>query len=185
MSGWPSPIRRHAKDLRQRSDHLFCDCWPSAAARSWRGPRPDRTKSRPRCSRTSNRPSSTCSSPRNLSGLVINPEKPTRAGVRGPDNSPRRESSALTSPGLDGMTREQYELNPSGRLADLHRRVHTGTYRATPSRAQSGMSLYQLKGHWTSARAARKAGFTGWSESPISWPRCRRPACRGHQTGPT
>src|SRR5262245_12833693 len=38
------------------------------------------------------------------------------------------------APGVDGMTWEQYEVDLDGRLADLHRRVHTGTYRALPSR---------------------------------------------------
>ena len=32
------------------------------------------------------------------------------------------------------MTREKYGEGLEGRLSDLHRRVHTGAYRATPSR---------------------------------------------------
>ena len=38
------------------------------------------------------------------------------------------------APGVDGMTWEQYEAGLEDRLRDLHRRVHTGTYRAQPSR---------------------------------------------------
>jgi RNA-directed DNA polymerase len=38
------------------------------------------------------------------------------------------------SPGIDGVTWQQYEVNLEDRLADLHRRVHQGTYRAQPSR---------------------------------------------------
>ena len=36
--------------------------------------------------------------------------------------------------GADGMTRRMYEKGLEGRLADLHDRVHSGAYRATPSR---------------------------------------------------
>ena len=36
--------------------------------------------------------------------------------------------------GADGMTWRMYEEGLEGRLADLHDRVHSGTYRATPSR---------------------------------------------------
>ena len=36
--------------------------------------------------------------------------------------------------GADGVTREMYEEGLEGRLADLHDRVHSGAYRATPSR---------------------------------------------------
>src|SRR4029450_8249039 len=38
------------------------------------------------------------------------------------------------APGVDGVTWEQYEAELDDRLADLHRRVHAGTYRALPSR---------------------------------------------------
>ena len=38
------------------------------------------------------------------------------------------------APGVDGVTWEQYEADLEDRLMDLHRRVHTGTYRALPSR---------------------------------------------------
>ena len=36
--------------------------------------------------------------------------------------------------GVDGMTWRMYEEGLEGRLADLHDRVHSGAYRATPSR---------------------------------------------------
>ena len=36
--------------------------------------------------------------------------------------------------GVDGMTWQMYEEGLEGRLADLHDRVHSGAYRATPSR---------------------------------------------------
>ena len=36
--------------------------------------------------------------------------------------------------GADGMTWRMYEEGLEGRLADLHNRVHSGAYRATPSR---------------------------------------------------
>jgi RNA-directed DNA polymerase len=38
------------------------------------------------------------------------------------------------APGVDGMTWEQYDVDLESNLGDLHRRVHTGTYRALPSR---------------------------------------------------
>jgi RNA-directed DNA polymerase len=38
------------------------------------------------------------------------------------------------APGIDGVRWEQYETGLEGRLADLHGRVHRGTYRAQPSR---------------------------------------------------
>ena len=42
----------------------------------------------------------------------------------------RREAA----PGADGMTWREYEKGLDERLRDLHRRVHTGAYRATPVR---------------------------------------------------
>jgi group II intron reverse transcriptase/maturase len=38
------------------------------------------------------------------------------------------------SPGVDGVTWQEYETGLEERLADLHSRVHRGTYRAQPSR---------------------------------------------------
>ena len=38
------------------------------------------------------------------------------------------------SPGVDGMTWQEYESGLEDRLIDLHSRVHRGTYRAQPSR---------------------------------------------------
>jgi retron-type reverse transcriptase len=38
------------------------------------------------------------------------------------------------APGIDGVTWRQYEIELEDHLVDLHRRVHTGTYRAQPSR---------------------------------------------------
>jgi RNA-directed DNA polymerase len=38
------------------------------------------------------------------------------------------------APGVDGMTWDQYEVDLETHLVDLHRRVHTGTYRAQPSK---------------------------------------------------
>jgi RNA-directed DNA polymerase len=38
------------------------------------------------------------------------------------------------SPGIDGMWWKEYEADLGARLADLHARVHSGAYRATPSR---------------------------------------------------
>ena len=38
------------------------------------------------------------------------------------------------SPGVDGVRWQEYESGLEGRLADLHSRVHRGTYRAQPSR---------------------------------------------------
>jgi len=38
------------------------------------------------------------------------------------------------SPGIDGMTWQEYEIGLEDRLIDLHSRVHRGTYRAQPSR---------------------------------------------------
>ena len=42
-----------------------------------------------------------------------------------------REDAA---PGVDGLTWQEYEQNLEGRLADLHARIHRGTYRALPAR---------------------------------------------------
>jgi hypothetical protein len=38
------------------------------------------------------------------------------------------------APGVDGQTWQQYEAELEDRLPDLHRQVHSGTYRAQPSR---------------------------------------------------
>ena len=38
------------------------------------------------------------------------------------------------APGVDGVTWKQYEQNLEGNLAELHRRIHRGTYRPQPSR---------------------------------------------------
>src|SRR6202035_2633500 len=38
------------------------------------------------------------------------------------------------SPGVDGVTWQEYETGLDDRLVDLHRRVHRGAYRAQPSR---------------------------------------------------
>src|SRR6516162_7944857 len=38
------------------------------------------------------------------------------------------------APGVDGMTWETYEQDLDHRIEDLHTRVHTGAYRAQPSR---------------------------------------------------
>ena len=38
------------------------------------------------------------------------------------------------SPGVDGVTWQEYEIGLEGRLIDLHSRVHRGAYRAKPSR---------------------------------------------------
>jgi RNA-directed DNA polymerase len=38
------------------------------------------------------------------------------------------------APGVDGVTWQEYEDGLDDRLVDLHRRVHTGTYRAQPSK---------------------------------------------------
>ena len=38
------------------------------------------------------------------------------------------------SPGVDGVTWQEYETGLEDRLVDLHGRVHRGTYRAQPSR---------------------------------------------------
>ncbi len=38
------------------------------------------------------------------------------------------------APGVDGMTWREYETDLQARVVDLHRRVHTGTYRAQPSK---------------------------------------------------
>jgi len=37
-------------------------------------------------------------------------------------------------PGVDGVTWQEYETDLDEKLADLHRRVHRGTYRAQPSK---------------------------------------------------
>jgi hypothetical protein len=36
------------------------------------------------------------------------------------------------APGSDGVTCQQYEEDLDSRIEDLHRRIHTGSYRATP-----------------------------------------------------
>jgi RNA-directed DNA polymerase len=52
-------------------------------------------------------------------------------------NLPRDSFYALkrqASPGVDGVTWQEYETGLEGRLCDLHSRVHRGAYRARPSR---------------------------------------------------
>jgi RNA-directed DNA polymerase len=38
------------------------------------------------------------------------------------------------APGIDGVTWQEYETDLDEKLADLHRRIHRGTYRAQPSK---------------------------------------------------
>ena len=38
------------------------------------------------------------------------------------------------APGIDGMTWKQYETGLDEKMADLHGRIHRGTYRAQPSK---------------------------------------------------
>jgi len=38
------------------------------------------------------------------------------------------------SPGVDGVTWQEYETGMEDRIVDLHRRIHRGAYRAQPSR---------------------------------------------------
>ncbi len=38
------------------------------------------------------------------------------------------------APGVDGVTWQEYETGLDEKLADLHRRIHRGTYRAQPSK---------------------------------------------------
>jgi retron-type reverse transcriptase len=38
------------------------------------------------------------------------------------------------APGVDGMTWKEYETDLGEKLADLHSRIHQGTYRAQPSK---------------------------------------------------
>ena len=45
-----------------------------------------------------------------------------------------RAEEGCAAAGADGMTWRMYEEGLEGRLADLHDRVHSGAYRATPSR---------------------------------------------------
>jgi RNA-directed DNA polymerase len=44
------------------------------------------------------------------------------------------ELRKAAAPGIDGVTWQDYEADLEGNLADLHDRVQSGTYRATPSR---------------------------------------------------
>ena len=44
------------------------------------------------------------------------------------------DSRKTAAPGIDGVTWRDYEANLEGNLADLHERVQSGAYRATPSR---------------------------------------------------
>jgi RNA-directed DNA polymerase len=44
------------------------------------------------------------------------------------------EMRKTAAPGIDGVTWQDYEANLEGNLADLHDRVQSGAYRATPSR---------------------------------------------------
>ena len=44
------------------------------------------------------------------------------------------ELKRSASPGVDGVTWKEYETGLEGRIANLHERVHRGTYRAKPSK---------------------------------------------------
>ena len=59
------------------------------------------------------------------------------------------------APGVDGLTWDQYAADLETNLADLHARVHAGTYRALPSRRK-----YIPKAGWqtTAARHRRHRG---------------------------
>ncbi len=55
------------------------------------------------------------------------------------------------SPGVDGVTWQEYETGLQDRLIDLHSRVHRGVYRAKPSRRvfipkADGRQLSTVKG---------------------------------------
>ena len=64
------------------------------------------------------------------------------------------------APGVDGMTWRKYETGLEGRLHDLHRRVHTGAYRATPVRRVNNTSRTEAHDrsgwpHWRTRSSRR------------------------------
>jgi RNA-directed DNA polymerase len=54
----------------------------------------------------------------------------TLDALRGSFRRMRRDAA----PGVDGTTVQEYEANLEGNLVDLHNRIHSGAYRAKPSR---------------------------------------------------
>ena len=70
------------------------------------------------------------------------------------------------APGVDGVTWQEYETGLEGRLADLHSRVHRGSYRAQPSRRLWRSMLIHRGGkrNLTWVRMSKLAGR--WIPSP-------------------
>lgn len=76
------------------------------------------------------------------------------------------------APGVDGVTWADYEVGLEGNLADLHRRVHSGTYRAQPVRRRFIPSL--------AVTSSARSGLPRWRtrlSSARSW-RCSMPSMR-------
>ena len=63
------------------------------------------------------------------------------------------------APGADGVTWRMYEDGLDGRMADMHDRVHSGAYRATPSRRVN--ILTRDLGHLDERRYEHASGFSG------------------------
>ncbi len=65
------------------------------------------------------------------------------------------------APGVDGQTWEAYGQNLEENLGSLHRRLHSGTYRAKPSRRVYILKAQAAAGVWPGqvrARARCRAG---------------------------
>ena len=73
------------------------------------------------------------------------------------------------SPGVDGVTWQEYETGLEDRLVDLHSRVHRGAYRAKPSRRVFIPLYRRLTGgnvRWASRRWKTKSWHGEDNEAP-------------------
>src|SRR6266446_6386816 len=75
------------------------------------------------------------------------------------------------SPGIDGVTWQEYETGLEDRLVDLHRRVHRGAYRAKPSRRvyipKADRRILRLIQKWLKAGVSEDGQ---WSETKTGTP---------------
>ena len=66
------------------------------------------------------------------------------------------------SPGVDGVTWQEYETGLEDRLVDLHSRVHRGAYRAKPSRRVFIPKADGRHARWASQRWRTKSFNRRW-----------------------
>jgi RNA-directed DNA polymerase len=106
------------------------------------------------------------------------------------------------APGVDGLTRKEYETGLDEKLVDLHSRIHRGTYRARPSKRayipkadgrQRPLGIAALEDKIvqqavvTVLNQIYQEDFLLWQQtaqrSSTHWAVNQRPAGEGHRSG--